>query len=82
MGTQEFSSGPVAPSWHPSSIVYSRSYLSACLRAGAIALMLLAILLAVVAAITMSGDPPKSNTTGATSPVQQDEPVQRGLKTE
>jgi hypothetical protein len=48
VGTQEFSSGPVAPSWHPSSIVYSRSYLSASLRAGAIALMLLAILLAVV----------------------------------
>lgn len=40
------------------------------------------ILLAVVAAIALSGDPPKSNTAGVSTPAQQDEPVQRGLKTE
>lgn len=48
MGTQDLGSGSVTHSWHPSSIVYSRSYLSAALRAGAIAFLLLLALLLVI----------------------------------
>lgn len=48
MGTQDLGYGSVTHSWHPSSIVYSRSYLSAALRAGAIAFLLLLALLLVI----------------------------------